>query len=152
MWRKQGASATDLCLGRGSITCPDRYLFWRSDNDDSEPSRISRSRPRKSATGLLPQAYRRWPLDLLSRGGPAGGTDASAAARISVVFADVRAAPHPALGAVSPGGARLSRLWAQRRARRERLRLHIRSPHRRSGPFCGGAGTEALRALSAGLW
>jgi hypothetical protein len=85
-------------------------------------------------------------------GGRAGRcADPSFAARISLVISDVRAAFRPAFRPLSPGRAGLSRIWPQRLARPESVRLHIR-PHRvRHGRLRPGDGTVPLHALYAGL-
>src|SRR5207244_3382568 len=53
--------------------------------------------------------------------------DASPAARTSVIIADVRAALRPAFRSLSPCRARLPRLWTQRLAGPEKIRVYVRS-------------------------
>src|ERR1700689_4842899 len=58
----------------------------------------------------------RWAVDLLPRGWAERRADLTAAARFAVFFANVRAALHTAVGALSPGRSRLPRLRTQRLA------------------------------------
>jgi hypothetical protein len=77
----------------------------------------------------------RWALDLLQRGRPERRADASLAARISLVIADVRAALRPAFRSLSPRRARLPGLRTQRLAGPEAVQIYVRSHRFRDRRF-----------------
>src|SRR5438445_7475374 len=79
---------------------------------------------------FLSHATDRWALHLLPRGRDERRADASTAARTSLFIADVRAPLRPAFRSLSPGCARLPRLWTQRLAGREKVRVYVRSLRR----------------------
>src|SRR5439155_16283382 len=90
-------------------------------------------------------------LDFLQRRRPEGRADASPAARISVIIADVRAALRPAFRSLSPCRARLPRLRTQRLAGPEKIRVYVRSLCRDHESLHRSARALALHALLAGL-
>src|SRR5439155_4820095 len=90
-------------------------------------------------------------LDFLQRGRPERRADASPAARTSVIIADVRAALRPAFRSLSPCRARLPRLWTQRLAGPEKIRVYVRSLCRDHESLHRSARAFALHALHAGL-
>src|ERR1700683_4657384 len=71
-----------------------------------------------------------WALHFLPRGWAERCANASSAARPAIFVADVRPAVCSPRRSLSPGRARLSRLRAQRLARPQEIRVHVRS-HRR---------------------
>src|SRR3954469_14894015 len=89
---------------------------------------------------------------LLQRGWPEGRADDSPAPRTSLIIANVRAALRPYLRSVSPGRSGLPRLRAQRLARTEEVRIHVRSLRGGHESFHRSAWAHALYALYAGLW
>src|SRR5271155_2690928 len=81
----------------------------------------------RGTSDLLSHGTNRWALDLLQRGRAERRASASAAARTPLFLANVRASVHAAFRSVSPRRARLSGLRTQRLARREEIRVHVRS-------------------------
>src|SRR6266478_7789476 len=93
----------------------------------------------------------RWALHLLQRSRSERRADGSTAARTSVFLADVRSSLRPAFRSLPPYRAGLSRLWPQRLAGTEKIRVHIRSHSRNHESLHRSAGTLAVCALHAGL-
>src|SRR5882762_8150184 len=92
-----------------------------------------------------------WTLYLLPRSRSERRADASSAARTSIFLADVRSSLRPAFRSLPPYRAGLSRLRAQRLARPEKVRVHIRSHSRNHESLYRSARTLAIHALYAGL-
>src|SRR5258708_1054053 len=93
----------------------------------------------------------RWTLHLLQRSRSERRADASSAARTSIFLADVRSSLRPAFRSLPPYRAGLSRLRAQRLARPEKVRVHVRSHRRNHESLHGSSWAPALRALHARL-
>src|SRR5258708_13303789 len=100
---------------------------------------------------FLPQDTDRWAFHFLQRGRAERRTDASPAARTSLIIADVRASVRPAFRSLSPCRARLPGLRSQRLAGPENIRVYVRSLRRDHESFHRSARAFALHALHAGL-
>src|SRR5258708_24683880 len=116
---------------------------------------IAGSSPRKGTShgtpDFLSHDTHRWALHFLHRGRAERRADASLAPRTSVIIADVRATLRPAFRSLSPGRAGLSRLWTQRLAGPEKVRVHLRSLRRDHESLRRSARALALHPLHAGL-
>src|SRR5262249_20803590 len=94
---------------------------------NSIASANSSRRPHRSVPSPLPHDRDQWALHLLPGGRAEGRAGTSAAARISVLIADVRASLRPAIGSLPPYRARLSGLWTQQLAGPRKVRIYVRS-------------------------
>src|SRR6266404_1905285 len=89
------------------------------------PSPRTRKGTSHGTPDFLSHDTRRWALHFLQRGRPERRGDASPAPWTSVIIADVRAALRPAFLSLSPDRAGLSRLWTQRLAGAEKVRIYV---------------------------
>src|ERR1700733_4255375 len=115
------------------------------------PSQGPRKGTSRGTPEFLSHNKNRWPFHFLQRSRAEARAGDSAAARTTLFLAYVRAASRRAFRSLSPGGAGLSGVRAQRLAGPEEIRVHVRSLRRNYESFCGSTRTFALHALHAGL-